>query len=171
MEKVGEWGEFLPPAMSSFGYNETAAYEQFPLTKEAALVKGFKWEDSPRGTYGKETVIWNDFPDSINDLPNDFNLNKAIFVCLECKKNYRVIDSELVFYKRLEIPIPRSCPDCRHIKRFKNRGPNKLWHRVCMCEKENHQHPGKCEIEFETNYAPDRPEIIYCEKCYQQEVY
>jgi len=25
--------------------------------------------------------------------------------------------------------------------------------------------------EFETAYAPDRPEIVYCEKCYQQEVY
>ncbi len=32
-------------------------------------------------------------------------------------------------------------------------------------------HEGKCKIEFETNYAPDRPEIVYCEKCYQQEVY
>jgi hypothetical protein len=29
----------------------------------------------------------------------------------------------------------------------------------------------KCEEEFDTAYAPDRPEIIYCEKCYQAEVY
>lgn len=28
-----------------------------------------------------------------------------------------------------------------------------------------------CGEEFKTGYAPDRPEIIYCEKCYQQEVY
>ena len=27
------------------------------------------------------------------------------------------------------------------------------------------------DIEFETTYSPDRSEIIYCEKCYQQEVY
>jgi len=27
-----------------------------------------------------------------------------------------------------------------------------------------------CDVEFETTYAPDRPEIVYCEKCYQKEV-
>jgi hypothetical protein len=41
-----------------------------------------------------------------------------------------------------------------------------------MCNKENHiNHQGKCNVEFETSYAPDRSEIVYCEKCYQQEVY
>jgi hypothetical protein len=25
--------------------------------------------------------------------------------------------------------------------------------------------------EFETSYAPDRPEVIYCERCYQNEIY
>ncbi|MES2023631.1 MAG: hypothetical protein V4439_03025 [Patescibacteria group bacterium] len=29
----------------------------------------------------------------------------------------------------------------------------------------------RCNVEFETSYAPERPEIVYCEKCYQQEVY
>jgi len=28
-----------------------------------------------------------------------------------------------------------------------------------------------CNNEFETSYAPDKLEIIYCEKCYQREVY
>jgi len=28
-----------------------------------------------------------------------------------------------------------------------------------------------CENEFETTYDTERKEIIYCEKCYQQEVY
>ncbi len=171
MKGEGEWGEFFPSQMSSFGYNESASYEQFPLTKEEALAKGFKWEDTPRGTYGRETINWNDFPDSINDLSSSFDAMKEVFVCMECKKNYRIIGNELTFYKRMNIPIPRTCPDCRHVKRFQSRGPNKLWHRECMCQNEKHGHSAKCENEFETNYAPDRPEIIYCEKCYQQEVY
>jgi len=29
----------------------------------------------------------------------------------------------------------------------------------------------ECPNEFETSYAPDRPEIIYCESCYNKEVY
>ena len=28
-----------------------------------------------------------------------------------------------------------------------------------------------CKKEFETSYAPDRPEIVYCESCYNKEVY
>ena len=28
-----------------------------------------------------------------------------------------------------------------------------------------------CDNEFETSYAPERPEIIYCESCYNKEVY
>lgn len=27
-----------------------------------------------------------------------------------------------------------------------------------------------CPNEFQTSYAPDRPEIVYCEACYQAEV-
>ena len=29
----------------------------------------------------------------------------------------------------------------------------------------------KCNIKIKTPYAPERPEIVYCVKCYQQEVY
>jgi len=47
----------------------------------------------------------------------------------------------------------------------------KLWHRACMCDKKNHEHAGKCSNEFETSYALGRPEIIYCESCYNKEVY
>ena len=50
------------------------------------------------------------------------------------------------------------------------RNPMKLWHRTCMCDKNHLNHTGKCTNEFETSYSPDRPEIIYCEQCYQQEV-
>ena len=40
-----------------------------------------------------------------------------------------------------------------------------------MCDKTNHDHNGKCQIEFETSYAPERLEIVYCESCYNQEIY
>jgi hypothetical protein len=40
-----------------------------------------------------------------------------------------------------------------------------------MCDKENHEHKGKCQNEFETPYAQERTEVIYCESCYQKEVY
>ncbi len=163
MKQENIYGNFFPKNISALGYNESSAIDEYPLTKEEALDQGFKWEDTERGTYGKETIDWKNFPDSILDLSKNFDVNKEIFACLECKKNYRIINNELSFYERLGIPIPRNCPECRHIKRFKNRGPNKLWHRKCMKE--------GCTNEFETSYSLDRPEIIYCERCYNQEVY
>jgi hypothetical protein len=63
----------------------------------------------------------------------------------------------------MQIPIPRRCFYCRHDSRINRRNPYKLWHRKCMKE--------GCDNEFETSYDPERPEIVYCEKCYQAEVY
>ena len=68
------------------------------------------------------------------------------------------------------VPLPHFCPNCRHFNRLKQRNPMKLWHRNCMCQNTAHGHDGICANEFETSYSPNRPEIIYCEKCYQQEV-
>lgn len=170
MKKQGEYGEFLPAGLSAFGYNESAALEQFPLSEKQAVAKGFKWENHARGIFDKETLKWKDVPESINDFKAD-NVEKEIFSCINCKKNYRFIASEFAFYKKLEIPLPRFCPDCRHERRFEERGPNRLWHRKCMCDNKNHSHKAdKCLNEFETPYAPDRPEIVYCEQCYQAEV-
>ncbi len=41
---------------------------------------------------------------------------------------------------------------------------------VYMNTGEHHHGKGRCPNEFETSYAPDRPEIVYCESCYQSEV-
>ena len=79
---------------------------------------------------------------------------------------------ELKFYKRMKLPIPSLCPNCRYFIRLERTLPWKIWHRKCMCKKESHSHGSEvCDIEFETSYAPGRPETVYCKKCYQQEVY
>jgi len=160
LKESGKYGEFFSKGLSCFGYNETPASEQFPLSKEEAINSGFKWEDKERGTYGKETKKLIDMPESFKEI--DFDVTKEIFVCVSCSKNYKVIPNEFLFYKKLNVPLPRLCPDCRHYRRIKSRGPNKLWHRSCMKE--------GCTNQFETSYSPDMPEIVYCEKCYQNEV-
>ncbi|USN58887.1 MAG: hypothetical protein H6767_02080 [Candidatus Peribacteria bacterium] len=38
MQSLGEWGEFFPSNASLFGYNETAAQEYYPLTKEETVL-------------------------------------------------------------------------------------------------------------------------------------
>ena len=165
-----KYGEFYPIELSPFGYNETYAPEVVSLTKEEAKNNGYNWQDNIQRTTGKETLPPEKIPDSIKEVKD--NIVDEVFKCIECERNYKIILNELIFYKKMQIPIPRRCLYCRYATRIKRRNPFKLWYRQCMCEKQNHFHgTGKCEVEFETSYDPDRPEIIYCEKCYQAEVY
>ena len=110
-----------------------------------------------------------DQPQAINKLSE--NILNEVLACLECGRNYKIVQNEFLFYKKHNIPIPRKCFYCRHTERMKLENPFKLWRRSCMCDIEKHGHVGKCPNEFETSYAPDRSEIVYCEKCYQAEVY
>ena len=169
MKKDGVYGDFLPPALSPFGYNETLAQEYYPMDEKGAKEKGFNWQEQTSGTYGKETIKEENMPKTIGEVTED--ILKEVLICKDCKKNFRITKSELDFYKRMNLPLPHKDFECRHQDRMKKRNPRKLWHRSCMCELKNHLHSiKKCENEFETSYSPDRPEVVYCETCYQQEV-
>ncbi len=165
--RVYKYGEFFPSELSPFAYNETIAQEYFPLTKEQAIQQGYKWKDKEERNY-KIDIKSEDIPDNINDVNDDIT-NKVIECAhkgtcnQQCTEAFKIIPEELQFYKRMNLPLPRLCPNCRHYERLSQRNPMKLWHRTCM-------KPG-CINEFETSYAPERPEIVYCERCYQNEVY
>ena len=165
--RVYKYGEFFPAELSPFAYNESIAYEEFPMTKKEAEEQGYLWRDMEEKNYST-TIKSNELADSMNDVTDD--ILKEIIECpnkgqieTKCTFGYRIMPDELCFYRLMKIPLPRFCPNCRYYERRKWKNPWKLWHRNCMKE--------GCQNEFETSYAPDRPEIIYCEKCYQQEVY
>ncbi|MFA6353613.1 MAG: hypothetical protein WCW93_01635 [Candidatus Paceibacterota bacterium] len=158
--KVYKYGEFFPFEFSPFGYNETVIHELYPMTKEKALERGYNWKDKIENKY-IITKKGEDLLDDIRDV-DDSILNEVI-ECAITKKAFKITPFELQFYRQMNIPIPRVHYDERYKKRIALRNPIKLWHRKCMKE--------GCKNEFETSYAPDRPEIIYCERCYQQEVY
>jgi len=176
MKQTKEYGEFFPSLFSFFPYKTTAAYEFFPLSKDEAKKGGFLWYETTKQNY-KITFKNEDIPDNIKDV-NDDILNQTIQCAHdesckhECTGAFRIIKTEFDFLKRINLPLPRLCINCRHYERLILRNPPGLFKRRCMCDKENHSnHKGKCEVEFETSYALDRPEIVYCEKCYLQEVY
>jgi len=158
---VYKYGEYYPIELSSFGYNETSAMENFALTREEAMGQGYGWQDNIQRTTSKETLLPENIPDSIKDI-ND-SILAEVLRCNNCGRNYKIVPNELTFYREMKIPIPRKCFFCRHEARLAKRNPFKLWHRKCMKE--------GCVNEFDTSYAPNRSEIVYCERCYQQEVY
>ncbi|NOS67573.1 MAG: hypothetical protein HOO67_04390 [Candidatus Peribacteraceae bacterium] len=158
MKKTGEWGEFFPGTLSPFGYNETVAQEYFPLSEKDVIKKGWHWhneQESKEQYMGPAAEI----PRKIEDVTDD--ICQKILLCEVTGRPYKIIPQELSFYKDMGIPIPRVCPDERHKERMALRNPRKLWKRSCQ----------KCQKEIMTTYAPDRPEIVYCDECYLSTVY
>lgn len=169
MKTTGEYGEFFPIEYSPWKYNESFAYDQFPITKDEALAKGYGWRDEKERNYAITTKP-DQLPDHIKDAPD--SIVNEIIGCVhasgeanmcneQCSTAFRIVPEELAFYRQMNIALPRLCPNCRFFQRIRYRTPPKLWHRKCMNQ--------GCQNEFEIAYAPDRKEIIYCKDCYQAE--
>ncbi|MFH1720730.1 MAG: zinc-ribbon domain containing protein [Patescibacteria group bacterium] len=156
MKETGEYGEFFPIEISPWGYNETVAQEYYPLTKESALAKGYKWQDKDEREYQKQSY---EIPEDIKDVPN--KITKEILACTCCGKNYKITEQELRHYKKIGVPIPRKCFNCRHADRIALRNKRKIFDRKCS----------KCNTDIKTSYAGNRPEPVLCEECYLKEVF
>jgi hypothetical protein len=166
LQEAKRWGEFLPVNLSPFGYNETLAIDYFKKSRAEALKTGLKWQDEDFSTKYDGQFYKPD--DNINDYLGDDEEGKVSRILagvLECEvsgKPFRIMPQEAAFYLRNRIPFPRTHFLVRLEERFKLKNPRTLWHRQCMNK--------GCENEFETTYAPDRPEKVYCESCYQKVV-
>ena len=154
--RVFKYGEFFPYDISPFSYNESFAMQYFSMTKEEIVENGFSYIEPTLPDY-TETITLTDIPDSIKQIPEDFS--KEILKCT-CGKYYRIVPGELQLLKRFGIPVPRECPDCRHMGRINMLYSFRLHKRTC----------DKCGKNIESSFTADAKEIVYCEECYQQEV-
>ncbi len=160
MRSTEEWGEFFPISLSPFAYNETIAQEHFPLEKHQIVKSGCRWQNLTDETPNvANTVDASALPDSISDV--DDNVTKKVIQCEATGRLFKIIRQELKLYRELRIPLPHLHSEERHRRRMALRNPRRLWERKC----------GKCDKGIQTTYAPDRPEIVYCESCYLASVY
>jgi hypothetical protein len=174
-ERVYKYGEFFPYDMSPFGYNETVANDFFLISKEIISANGYNWKDPKERNYNI-TKDSTKLPDAIKEVSED--ILDEIISCpnhgnpiVQCTTAFKITPAELQFYKQKNLPLPRYCPNCRHYKRLSFMNSPIFYNRTCMCKNTTHNHQGKCTTEFETSYAPEREEIIYCEECYNKEIY
>jgi len=159
VDKIGRkyfYGEMMPSELSLWTYNESTGMECFPLDKKQAEKEGFSWRDVEPKDYQDATI---EIPKDIRDVKDD--IVKEILKCEACGKNYRLIKMEVDFYRRFNLPIPHNCPLCRDRARTKLLNPIEIHDRKCA----------KCGKDIKTSWSAGKPEIVYCEKCYQQEVY
>lgn len=161
--QTSERGEFFDPSLSPFGYNETVAQEYFPLTKETALSKGYKWQDNsydPVIPADAKTLKWDQIPTDPQNVTDD--ILKSIFMCEISWRPFRLIKQELDFYRKHNLPLPRKHPDIRHQERLTQRPPRELHLTTC----------DKCAKEMVSVYSTNNSgQKVYCQSCYQKEVY
>jgi len=176
MQRAGEWGEFFPMSLSPYGYNETLGGDMFPLKKEEAEKAGANWQDDSfdikyDGPFYEPKPIADYDPSKNSDAKAQIDLAlKGIIKCSKSGRPFRIIAQELAFYIKHGLPIPTIHPELRYKKRYTKTMPAILYRRQCTYEEQGHDHEGRCKNEFETTYAPDRPEKVYCEECYQKSV-
>jgi len=158
-DKVGRvyrYGEFLPFNLSPFAYNETVAYEYFPLKEAEAEKAGLAW-----GKYEAEPPVFSGYviPDDIHEVQDD--ILEKVLKCEVSGKGYRVIPIELAFYRRFNIPIPRLAPFERHKWRLRFIADHlKFYSRKCE----------KCARAVDSVYTAEEFPAVYCEACYNSEV-
>ena len=140
MKENNTWGQFFPKDLSPFAYNETIAHAWYPLSKARAKEKDYQWIETKT--------------DEPLEAPKTH-------YCQSCQKNYRLIEQELEFYDRYQLPLPTNCPNCRYKTRQVLRNPRRLWDRDCAI----------CAKSMRVTFSPERPEKVYCEACFLKEVY
>ena len=148
------YGEFFPAELSPFAYNETVAQHHFPLSLQNARAHGYAW-NSEEVSHHVPTIKSSDIPQTIADVDDD--ILSEILACKETGRAFRIVQQELIFYKKMNVPLPDVHPEIRYQKRLKQRNPYKLWKRTT-----------EDGVEVMTPYAPDRPEKIYSEEGYQK---
>jgi len=150
------YGEFFQPAFSRFAYNISNAHKFFPKTKEEALAGGYTWHEEIKQA-GEATIQGRELPETIAEVPDSI-LNEII-ACTTCDRKYKIAALEFDLLRKMNLPLPNQCLKCRENARFAKLQMPKLYDRECM----------KCEAYIRTSFAPERPETVYCEKCYQAE--
>ncbi len=160
MKTTGEWGQFFPPDLSPFGYNETKAQEYVSLSKEDALSSGFNWQDNVPGTIGKETIKPENLPDNIDDV--DESIIGQVLACERTGRNYNITRQEYDFLKNHNIPIPRIHPNERYDSRVRIRPSIYLHETTCAISGEK----------VMTAYPRERrPKMVVSDEVYKKEVY
>lgn len=146
MKKTGEWGEFFPVSLSPHPYHYTMAQDYFPIN------------DNKKDPASYREANFR-LPNFIKDV--DDAVTKEILACENCGKKYQIIQAELLMARKLNQPLSKLCADCRQKELMSLKNPRHLWGRQCA----------KCSTDIQTTYHPDNLTIVYCNKCYLEQVY
>jgi hypothetical protein len=151
MQASGEWGCFFPAGLSPFPYNKSLAQEYFPLSMKEAEERGFRWEEPEPSEFKKSDVEISEAIQFVSD-----EICSQVLACQKTGRNYKIQKSELSFYRRMKLPVPRLCPDVRYERRAALRNPRRAWDRLC----------DHCGCDLKTSFRPGQHVKVLCENDY-----
>ncbi len=76
--------------------------------------------------------------------------------CQNCKQNFQIVEADFEFYKKISVPAPTFCPDCRTQRRMVYRNERTLYKDTCDL----------CKKSMLSSYAPGKPFTVYCKDCW-----
>ncbi|OGJ47022.1 hypothetical protein A2344_05795 [Candidatus Peregrinibacteria bacterium RIFOXYB12_FULL_41_12] len=78
------------------------------------------------------------------------------YSCKSCRSQFQISPQDESFYKKISVPTPEICPDCRSRKRLAYRNERTLYKRKCDL----------CKKSIISIYAEDKPFPVYCQDCF-----
>lgn len=155
----GEYRESMDLKFSAQAYNFSMASISYPMSDANALSLGAYIAKEPEtNATGIEVIAAEDVPDTI-DLVDDSILPKAI-LCEKTGRPFRITDSELAFYRKMKLPLPRIHPSNRLERKY----------RFSPCGTRFYSNCAKCGLNIQSIFNPEEGYNLHCEKCYQNEV-
>jgi CxxC-x17-CxxC domain-containing protein len=160
MLKRGEYADGVGMEFCAQAYNFSIGQISFPLTKEEIeKLGGYMAKDPETSVDSQNLLLKNQLPETILETTEEI-LNKAI-KCELTGKPFRVILSELQFYKMMKLPLPSVHPSIRMEGRIKLLANGKKYETTCA----------KCGKDIVAVFDPVQKFILYCEDCFKKEIY
>lgn len=159
MLQHGEYGQPLPLEFSAQAYNFSLASAAFPITDAQVVALGGYIEYEPESNASNISIIESEhIPDSLEDVPTDI-LEQALR-CKVSSKPFKIIESELDFYRYMSLPLPDIHPTIRMNTNYKIAINGKMYNTLC----------NKCSKEIKSIFDSKDGYTLYCEECYKREV-
>jgi len=94
------------------------------------------------------------FDKILNEILENLRLHQR--TCRQCGRVFDIFQEDIEFYKKLRVPPPTWCPECRLQRRLAFFNIFSLYKRPCDL----------CRKEFISIYRPNIPYTVYCPKCW-----
>jgi len=156
----GEWGQFLPFAMSHSPYNMSLGAWMFEdISKSEVEALGSRIEEVATPSYEK-SISSDVLPDTIEEVGEE--ICKQRIICPKTGLSYNISAVDLAFYKTYNIPLPQDHFDLRALNRFKPMT------QMFLPQKGSCHY---CSKEITHYYSPKLGfEKIACTECYQRNI-